>query len=124
MLDPPSPAFLPTSLPSTSLPSTSLPPSKPENCPSFNLAGEAKQSSACKMLAKPFRTPLAPLNGPPSSASVARTGAKRGAELGGLQRRAQVLRQALKYEQATVMSGFDSDAELERLCDKWKDAGK
>lgn len=41
-----------------------------------------------------------------------------------MQRRAQVLRQAVKYEKAREAGGQDSDAELERLCDKWKEAGK
>ena len=116
--DPPSSSFLPTFPPSTS-----LLPSKVD-APVFSTT----QSAARKTLAKPFRTPLATLNGrlpaASSASSTARPGAKRGAELAGLQRRAQVLRQAVKYEKAKETGGVDSDAELETLCEKWKEAGK
>ncbi|BGP26475.1 hypothetical protein JCM10295v2_005428 [Rhodotorula toruloides] len=45
------------------------------------------------------------------------------AEIAQLERRIAHLRQARRYQLATERGDRDGDGELERLCDKWKDAG-
>ncbi|BGP02162.1 hypothetical protein RTG_02374 [Rhodotorula toruloides ATCC 204091] len=64
----------------------------------------------------PFKTP--------TKSTPAASERSTAAEIAQLERRIAHLRQARRYQLATERGDRDGDGELERLCDKWKDAGK
>ncbi|GAA5969627.1 hypothetical protein JCM11641_008184 [Rhodosporidiobolus odoratus] len=117
---PPFPSQPSVSITLPSLAETAVTTVTPRTLPSAFVAPLPPSTPRSSRRSIPFKSPArsssAPSTSPPAvSAAV---------EISQLERRVAQLRQARRYQLATERGEKDGEEELERLCEKWKEAGK
>ncbi|GAA5832775.1 hypothetical protein JCM11251_005758 [Rhodosporidiobolus azoricus] len=105
------PSSTASSAPTSTKPAPSLTNEVPASLPVTPI-----KARACP--AVPFKSPAL------SSSTAASPSSSIAFEISQIERRLHHLRQARRYQQATQRGDKDGDEELERLCEKWKEAGK